>query len=199
MLASVGPFPRDPADTRVVNDTRNGTGGWIDVCNPTPDPYNPSTGSPPVDSDGDGMPDEWESANGLNPNNGSDYNTSMNGGYMAIEVYVNELADQITPTAEITYYPRENYIDGAPRILANPNPFFPSVNFTLVNMERTPIRMAIYDMAGRLIYKSSFAGTAKTVSWNGRSQKGKTMGTGIYLARFTQGGKTLQKRVSLIK
>ncbi len=42
------------------------------------------------DTDGDGMPDEWEIANGLNPNDPSDANLDCNGdGYTNIEKYIN--------------------------------------------------------------------------------------------------------------
>lgn len=47
-------------------------------------------GTPRVDSDGDGMPDDWEVANGLNPNDPSDANGDCNGdGYTNIEKYIN--------------------------------------------------------------------------------------------------------------
>lgn len=43
-----------------------------------------------LDSDGDGMPDAWETANGLNPNNPTDALEDCNGdGYMNIEKYIN--------------------------------------------------------------------------------------------------------------
>lgn len=43
-----------------------------------------------VDSDGDGMPDAWEVANGLNPNDPADANMDCNGdGYTNIEKYIN--------------------------------------------------------------------------------------------------------------
>ena len=43
-----------------------------------------------VDSDGDGMPDIWEIANGLNPNDPTDANMDCNGdGYTNIEKYIN--------------------------------------------------------------------------------------------------------------
>lgn len=42
------------------------------------------------DSDGDGMPDEWEIQNGLNPNDPTDANGDINGdGYTNIEKYIN--------------------------------------------------------------------------------------------------------------
>ena len=47
-------------------------------------------GRPVVDSDGDGMPDAWEKANGLNPNDPSDAVKDCNGdGYTNIEKYIN--------------------------------------------------------------------------------------------------------------
>ena len=50
-------------------------------------------GTPYVDSDGDGMPDEWEKANGLNPNDPSDANGDCTGdGYTNIEKYINGIS-----------------------------------------------------------------------------------------------------------
>jgi len=47
---------------------------------------------PYKDSDGDGMPDEWETANGLNPNDAADANGDLNGdGYTNIEKYINAI------------------------------------------------------------------------------------------------------------
>ncbi len=54
---------------------------WVDFL---------SKGEPYVDSDGDGMPDAWELANGLNPNDPSDAVKDCNGdGYTNIEKYIN--------------------------------------------------------------------------------------------------------------
>ena len=45
------------------------------------------------DADGDGMPDEWERANGLNPNDASDANKDCTGdGYTNIEKYINGIS-----------------------------------------------------------------------------------------------------------
>jgi hypothetical protein len=50
-------------------------------------------GKPRKDSDGDGMPDEWETANGLNPNDASDANGDITGdGYTNIEKYINGIS-----------------------------------------------------------------------------------------------------------
>ena len=45
-----------------------------------------------VDNDKDGIPDEWEKKNGLNPNGASDASkTSSHKFYTNIEVYINSL------------------------------------------------------------------------------------------------------------
>lgn len=49
----------------------------------------------PVDSDQDGIPDEWETANGLNPNDASDGKAVTADGYTNLEHYINSLVDDI--------------------------------------------------------------------------------------------------------
>ena len=52
----------------------------------------------PVDTDGDGMPDAWEAANGLNPKSSGDgvkYNLSKE--YTNLKVYINSLVEKLYP------------------------------------------------------------------------------------------------------
>ncbi|MCH5213032.1 MAG: hypothetical protein J1G06_08450 [Oscillospiraceae bacterium] len=56
-----------------------------------------------TDSDGDGMPDEWETARGLNPKDASDAKGDYLGqGYMNIEYYANDLTINAFPAGVVT-------------------------------------------------------------------------------------------------
>jgi hypothetical protein len=83
---------RDAIDNRIVADVKNGTGHVIDRPNEVGGypPYR--GGDAPVDSDGDGMADDWERRNGLNPADASDGNRDLDGnGYTNIEEYLHAL------------------------------------------------------------------------------------------------------------
>jgi hypothetical protein len=101
-------YRRDTIDRRIVREAKTGTytfkgsngstGGLIDTQG--------DVGGWPIlvsktkltDTDNDGMPDVWETANGLNPNDASDaitYTLDTKGYYTNIEVYCNSLVEPL--------------------------------------------------------------------------------------------------------
>jgi len=94
ILADVGatkPF-RDSVDARVVADFAAGTGAIIDNVT-YPDDYPTFPNLPyPTDSDDDGMSDNWEIANSMNPNVADDKGDNDGDGYTNIEEYLHSLA-----------------------------------------------------------------------------------------------------------
>lgn len=81
---------RDTVDNRIINDVRNSTGNLISNPSQVGGWPNLSGGNPPTDSDKDGMPNNWETANGLNPNNPTDRNNDKdNDGYTNLEEFLN--------------------------------------------------------------------------------------------------------------
>jgi hypothetical protein len=81
---------RDIIDSRIMDDIINGTGTVGQDQNNWP---TLAVGTASVDTDHDGMPDDWETTHSLNPNNSSDRNSDANNnGYTAVEEYLNELA-----------------------------------------------------------------------------------------------------------
>lgn len=103
---------RDEIDARYMEEAKTGTARYkgsitlspgiidkvSDVNGYTEKTF--ATGSRPkgFDSDNDGIPDDWETANGLNPNDASDaltYSLDEKGYYTNLEVYANSLVEDI--------------------------------------------------------------------------------------------------------
>lgn len=93
VLNKAGAFPKDVIDNNNAVEVRNRTGAW-GLRMPSDLLQGLAVGTSPVDSDSDGMPDEWENRRGLS-NSSDDHNTVMPSGYTAIEEYINELSDQL--------------------------------------------------------------------------------------------------------
>ncbi|MBR3472217.1 MAG: pectate lyase [Prevotella sp.] len=119
VLAYVGAsLHRDNVDARYMDEARNGTTTYIGTAAKTGDgktiqhrpgildyvrdqgPYELASTSRPEnwDTDQDGMSDEWETANGLNPNDASDASLFTLDGkqwYSNLEVYLNSIVEPI--------------------------------------------------------------------------------------------------------
>ena len=84
---------RDTVDQRIVNDVKNGIGSLIDSPEDVGGYPDLAGGTPPVDTDHDGMPDNWELNNGLDPKDASDGNSDLDrDGYTNTEEYLNSLS-----------------------------------------------------------------------------------------------------------
>jgi hypothetical protein len=80
-----------------MQDVRNGTGHTgIGSGYPTL-----AAGTPPTDTDHDGMPDSWETAHGLNPSSAADGPQISPNGYTNLENYLNELAGDPVPGLDL--------------------------------------------------------------------------------------------------
>ncbi len=88
-------FPkRDDADNRAIKNLLDSTGIIITRQSELGGFPNLFSALAPVDSDHDGMPDDYETGLGLNPNDDSDRNGDLNvDGYTNIENYINGLID----------------------------------------------------------------------------------------------------------
>ena len=82
----------DSVDQRVKNDFKNETGKIIDDVKFPEDFPTFANVTAPIDSDNDGMPDEWELSHGLNIFQNDSAIDSNGNGYTNIEDYINELA-----------------------------------------------------------------------------------------------------------
>lgn len=81
---------RDAIDRRIVELIRHGEGRLIDSQADVGGWPRLEGGVAPLDSDGDGMPDEWEIAHGLDPHDPADAHGDPDGdGYTNLEEYLN--------------------------------------------------------------------------------------------------------------
>ena len=96
VLDTAGCFPRDHVELRLVNDTRNKQAtysgasrgnGIIDTEEDAEGFYDYTVVAPLTDTDQDGMPDVWESANGCDPTT-PDNNVRHASGYTMLEMYL---------------------------------------------------------------------------------------------------------------
>ncbi len=154
---------RDETDARVINEIRNGlaperasngttraglidtqsdVGGWDD--------YTYQASVVPEDTDLDGMPDEWETRNGLNPNDASDRNLLTTEGYTNLEVYINGLVESsiFVSNKTETLVAIKDFIvyQGADKNSA-------IVQFTNTTNQKS--LLTVYDVMGRNIYHKS--------------------------------------------
>ncbi|MCP3732495.1 pectate lyase [Sphingomonas sp. MG17] len=84
---------RDAVDTRVIAGVRVRTGHLIDSQSEVGGWPELKSAPPPRDSDGDGMPDDWERRHGLNPRDARDGNGDRNrDGYLNLEEWLARLA-----------------------------------------------------------------------------------------------------------
>lgn len=104
LLPTVGaslPY-RDLADNYMIREVKSmgKTGTFLSDENQlpigAPSAWTVATFEKPVDSDGDGMPDEWEKQNGTDPGK-DDAMTIAENGYANIENYVNSIAGDNVP------------------------------------------------------------------------------------------------------
>ncbi|MFA9391746.1 MAG: T9SS type A sorting domain-containing protein [Prolixibacteraceae bacterium] len=176
---------RDAIDERIVEETRTGTttfgasygagegiidtqtdvGGWLVL----------TSTEAPLDSDHDGMPDEWEDANGLNKLFADDRNNLLEDSTTMVEVYLNLLASpivypdstifipdttsteiidttstEVVDTTGVGIYTMEQLSDL--KVFPNPAQNLVTVQYSL--QKDAKMQFTLVDMTGRVVMKN---------------------------------------------
>ena len=178
---------RDAVDKRIASNILNGTisctagsngstGGFIDSQKdvggwPT---YTYDPNAVPLDTDGDGMPDSWEIAHGLNPTNAADGNTTtLDGNYTNVEVYLNELVKPVTDIqTKITA--TENVYSQSLKIYPNP---VTNGNIS-INADNTIVSAQLFSLNGIKLNEFKTSSSSLSVPMD-------KLKTGAYILKIT--------------
>lgn len=138
-----------------------------------------ANGTPPKDTDKDGMPDAWESARGLNPNVADDKGDDDKDGYTNIEEYLSCLVGEgncvITGLEEM---------NESQAISVYPNPF----NLNSMIIAKGFFNYTLLDMTGRIMEEGTATDYVKI---------GENLPVGMYLIHIQQA--QFSKVISVIK
>jgi FlgD Ig-like domain/Cohesin domain/Bacterial Ig domain len=83
-----------------------------------------------------------------------------------------------------------------------PNPFNPTtqISFSLPDPQR--VRLVVYNILGETITTladGQYPAGSQTVTWDGRSAQGSAVASGVYFYRLESGGKSLTRKMMLVK
>lgn len=170
-------FSRDAVDERIVGEVEDGTFTYVGSNGSTNGLIDSQadvggwpllySASAPLDSDGDGMPDDWEEAKGLNPNDAADgIMLTLNSAYTNVEVYLNSLVKDIVAAKRVgglaNYYDTFDIASSTGDIYANaaqvvvfPQPADRQINITA---SEPMSRIEIFNLNGSLVMAESAEG-----------------------------------------
>ena len=87
-------------------------------------------------------------------------------------------------------------------VSAAPNPFNPSTKISFYLAEPAPVRVSVYDLAGRLVARlvdEHLETGEHSVTWHGTDLSGGRAASGVYFYRLTSGQLVDTKRMTLLK
>jgi subtilisin family serine protease len=151
-------------------------------------------------------PDDWSAVTS------SVVSLDANGG-SAVKAYalvygatLQELLDNVD-AANDAYNPASPVSDNSPiklfRLAQNhPNPFNPSTSIKYSVAREGHVELGIYDLSGHLIrtlVRESRASGDYTVTWDGRNASGGAVPSGMYFYKYSSGGESTSRKMTLIK
>ncbi|MGD9202214.1 MAG: T9SS type A sorting domain-containing protein [Chitinispirillia bacterium] len=188
-------FPkRDDLDKRIIEEVITGTAkygnnGIINSSNESNGYGTLKSIIPPVDSDHDGMPDEWEKVNGLNPNDPEDRNTKGEGGFTNLVLYLESLVAK-NNTVVLSKETKQHHYN---LFHIHPNPSNSSFTIKYAIPAELKVKLEVFNFAGKqtaiLVNGIKEAGTY-FVEFDGAH-----LGTGLYIYRLTAANKSFARKM----
>ena len=187
---------RDTIDRRLVKDVVQGTGHSIATTAEQPEGAWPvlNTLSAPPDDDHDGMPNQWELAHGLSPNDPTDRNGIGMGGYTNLEVYLNTLTGELVTGVEVASgFRPENFSLGQ----NFPNPFNPTTVISFQLSAVSEIKLTVYDVLGREV--AVLVNERKPAGIHEVKFDAAGLSSGVYLYRLEAGNFVQARKLILLR
>ena len=151
-------------------------------------------------------PDDWSavtsSAVSLDANGGS----AVRAFALVYGTTLQELLDNVD-AANAAYNPASPVSDNSPikifRLAQNhPNPFNPSTSIEFSVAREGHVELGVFDLSGRLIrtlVSETRASGNHTVTWDGRNDSGGAVSSGMYFYKYSSGGETTSRKMTLVK
>ena len=83
-----------------------------------------------------------------------------------------------------------------------PNPFNPATSIRFTVPVAAPVSVHIFDEAGqriRTLLQESLPAGSHALTWDGRDERGRAVGSGVYFARMAGPGFQLSRKMTLLK
>ena len=83
-----------------------------------------------------------------------------------------------------------------------PNPFNPVVNLRYTLPDRVPVKIAIYNIVGQIVYQKiweTMEPGIHSLQWHGQTATGTAVGSGVYFVRLNAGNFVTTQKIMLLK
>lgn len=119
--------------------------------------------------------------------------------------YFLSVTDNCEDENTVTFDPTYEFSTGTqPRLqVTGPNPFSGQTTLQYALTEQSVVTVSVYDMMGRkvstLVDGERRPTGTHTIRWNGRTDDGRNLASGVYLMRMQAGDQSVTQRVTLVR
>jgi hypothetical protein len=100
------------------------------------------------------------------------------------------------------YIPLRNPTLAPSLSLGHPNPFNPYIRFSVFLPSYQPVRISVYDVAGRFVrglVDDVLAPGEHSLGWDGIDSRGKRVASGVYFVRLATDSRSMSRKVLLVR
>ena len=103
---------------------------------------------------------------------------------------------ELTTTVDVA---PPTFLSEVPRLEAYPNPTGGAVQLTFTMLHGRSLRIEVYELRGRRVWRAQPAASAKSVTWDCRDANGVQLPAGVYLGQVTDGTHSATRRFTILR